>query len=203
MGRRKKIEDAALLLAAREVFREKGVVGAAKEIAGRAGISEAALFQRYGTRDKLFFAAMMPPSFAAEELVARAAAEAPGPRAALASIARGALVYFREVIGIALVLMSHPGFRLEEAARSHGEHNPGARLVRALEAWLASEARAGGIHCPDPRASADLIVLALHSVALFEHLGIYDKASGDERALAAIDAVWPALEPREKRHGKS
>lgn len=202
MGRRKKIEDKELLLTARDVFRERGVVGAAKEIAGRAGISEAALFQRFGTRDKLFFAAMMPPPFAAEDLVTRATAEAGEPRAALASIARGALVYFREVIGTALVLMSHPGIRLEEAARAHGEDNPGNRIIRALEVWLRSEARAGRIHCPDPQASADLIVLALHSVALFEHLGIYDKASGNARALAAIDAFWPALEPRGENHAR-
>ena len=60
MGRRKKIEDRELLAAAREVFTERGLVGSSKEIARKAGVSEAALFQRYGTRDKLFFAAMMP-----------------------------------------------------------------------------------------------------------------------------------------------
>lgn len=203
MGRHKKIEEADLLAAAREVFLERGPVGAAKEIARRAGISEAALFQRYGTRDALFFKAMMPPVFAAEELVARAAIDAPDTRAALAVITRGALVYFRDTIGAALVMMSHPDFRLAEVARAHAGSNPGAKLIEALAHWLGREAQAGRIHCPDPQASADLIVAALHSVVLFEHLGIYDRDSGDERAVAAIDALWPALEPAwEKKHGK-
>lgn len=202
MGRRKKIEDADLLATAREVFTERGFVGAAKEIAAKAGLSEAALFQRYGTRDKLFFAAMMPPSFAAEELVKRAAAEAHEPRAALGIIAVRSLVYFREVIGIALVLLSHPDFKLQQIARAHGGANPGARLIGAMANWFAEEARAGRIHCPDPQASADLIVAALHSVVLFEHLGIYDEAAGDARALAAVDAFWPAIEPREEKNGK-
>lgn len=209
MGRPKKIDDADLLAAAREVFLERGPVGAAKEIARRAGISEAALFQRFGTRDALFFKAMMPPSFAAEELVLRAAADAPDARAALAAVTRGALVYFREAIGSALVMMSHPEFKLAEIARAHGGSNPGATLIRALAHWLAREAQAGRVHCPDPQASADLVVAALHSVVLFEHLGIYDREAGDARALAAIDALWPALEPRpsprirkEKPHGE-
>jgi AcrR family transcriptional regulator len=196
MGRRKKIEDAELLATAREVFSNRGFVGTSKEIALRAGISEAALFQRYGTRDKLFFAAMMPPSFAAEELVTRAAAEAGTPREALGVIAARALVYFREVIGIALVLMSHPDFKLLDIAKAHGGENPGARLIHAMKDWLADEAAAGRIHCPDPLASADLIVAALHSVVLFEHMGIYDKATGDARAVAAVDAFWPAIQPR-------
>lgn len=199
MGRPRKIEDADLLAAAREVFRERGPVGAAKEIARRTGISEAALFQRFGTRDALFFKAMMPPPFAAEEMVLRAVAGAKTSRAALAAIARGALVYFRETIGSALVLMSHPEFKLAEVARAHGGTNPGATLIRSLAHWLADEAKAGRVRCPDPQASADLIVAALHSVVLFEHLGIYDREAGDARALAAIDALWPALEPRKER----
>lgn len=202
MGRPKKIEDAELLAAAREVFTELGFVGTSKEIARRAGVSEAALFQRYGTRDKLFFAAMMPPSFAAEEMVTRAVAEADDPRAALRLIAARSLVYFREAIGAALVLMSHPEFKLQQVARAHGGQNPGTRLIQAMAGWLAGEAKAGRIHCPDPQASADLIVAALHSVVLFEHLGIYDEAAGDERALAAVDAFWPAIEPREDGHGE-
>lgn len=196
MGRRKKIEDKELLTVARGVFSERGLVGSSKLIAERAGVSEAALFQRFGTRDKLFFAAMMPPSFAAGEMVALAAAEAATPREALRIIARRSLVFFREVIGIALVLMSHPDFDLTDIARKHGGENPGARLIDAMAHWLEGEVVAGRVHCPDPQASADLIVAALHSVVLFEHLGIYDKASGDARALAAVDAIWPALEIR-------
>ena len=197
MGRHKKIEDVELLATAREVFKARGPVGASREIAARAGISEAALFKRFGTRDKLFFAAMMPPSFAAEEMVTRAVAEADDPREALTIVARRSLVYFREVIGIALVLMGHPQFDMKDIAKKHGGENPGARLIEALAKWFASEAAKGRIHCPDPRASADLIVAALHSVVLFEHLGIYDASAGDQRALAAVDAFWPAIEPRE------
>ncbi|MDO8420604.1 MAG: helix-turn-helix domain-containing protein [Parvibaculum sp.] len=196
MGRRKKIEDGDLLSVARGVFSERGLVGSSKLIAERAGVSEAALFQRFGTRDKLFFASMMPPSFAAEEVVARAASEAGTPRDALQIIAKRSLVFFREVIGVALVLMSHPSFDMTDIARKHGGENPGARLIAALSLWLGDESVAGRVHCPDPQASADLIVAALHSVVLFEHLGIYDKAAGDARALAAIDAIWPALEIR-------
>lgn len=202
MGRPPKIEESELLAVARAVFLERGPVGASKEIARRAGISEAALFQRYGTRDALFYKALMPPPFAAGQLVSEAAAKASSPRAALMEISRSALAYFRGVVGSALTLMAHPDFRIEEMARRHQGHNPGSTLIKAIADWLTREAKVKRLRCPDPRASADLIVAALHSVALFEHLGIHESKAGDARALAAIDTYWPALAPKERPHGK-
>lgn len=198
MGRHRKIGDDELLATARKVFSEHGLVGGAKEIARQAGVSEATLFQRFGTRDKLFFTAMMPPSLAAEALVAQAAEDADDPRDVLRLIVTRSLTFFREVIGTALVLMSHPGFKLQGITQAHGGENPGAQLIRALELWLAQEAAIGRIHCPDPLAAADLIVAAMHSVALFEHMGTHDAKAGAQRAVAAIDSLWPGLEPRRK-----
>ena len=55
MGRPKLIEDEELLSAAREVFVEKGIGASTREIAAKAGISEAVIFQRHDTKADLFF----------------------------------------------------------------------------------------------------------------------------------------------------
>ena len=62
MGRKKTITDAELLEVARTVFVEEGFGASTKEIARRAGVSEGVIYQRFATKDELFFAAMIPPA---------------------------------------------------------------------------------------------------------------------------------------------
>ena len=61
MGRNKTIPDTGLLEIARRVFVEKGLGASTKEIARRTGVSEGVIFQRFNTKEDLFFAAMIPP----------------------------------------------------------------------------------------------------------------------------------------------
>src|SRR5215468_3810223 len=60
MGRQKTITDDEVLRIARTIFREQGHTATTREIAQAAGISEAVLYQRFGSKDELFFAAMRP-----------------------------------------------------------------------------------------------------------------------------------------------
>ncbi len=62
MGRNKTISDDELLDVARDTFVEQGFAASTKEIARRAGVSEGLIFQRFQTKEDLFFAAMIPPS---------------------------------------------------------------------------------------------------------------------------------------------
>ena len=58
MSRPKTISDDEVLRIACDVFREHGHTVSTREIAQAAGISEAILYQRFGSKDGLFFAAM-------------------------------------------------------------------------------------------------------------------------------------------------
>jgi AcrR family transcriptional regulator len=69
MGRRKLIEDHDLLAVARDVFVKRGFAASTREIARRAGISEAIIYQRHATKVHLFFAAMVPPASNVEALL--------------------------------------------------------------------------------------------------------------------------------------
>src|SRR5436305_15054768 len=69
MGRHKTISDDEVLRVARGVFRTRGHTATTREIADAAGISEAALYQRFGSKDHLFFAAMHARGQDDEELL--------------------------------------------------------------------------------------------------------------------------------------
>jgi AcrR family transcriptional regulator len=58
MARPPKITNEAILTAARQVFLAQGVGASTVEIAEIAGISEASIFKRFGTKQALFLAAM-------------------------------------------------------------------------------------------------------------------------------------------------
>jgi AcrR family transcriptional regulator len=58
MARPPKITNEAILTAARQVFLTQGVGASTVEIAAIAGISEASIFKRFGTKQALFLAAM-------------------------------------------------------------------------------------------------------------------------------------------------
>jgi AcrR family transcriptional regulator len=58
MARPPKITNEAILIAARQVFLAQGVGASTVEIAEIAGISEASIFKRFGTKQTLFLAAM-------------------------------------------------------------------------------------------------------------------------------------------------
>src|SRR5262245_55774446 len=104
MGRKKTITDDEVLRIARNIFRQQGHTATTRDIAQAAGISEAILYQRFGSKDHLFFAAMHPRGPDLEELL--------GPEDPLGdarSYLRATVVrlgeHFAEIIPLALHVM--------------------------------------------------------------------------------------------------
>src|SRR5262245_30612115 len=107
MGRQKTISDDEVLRIARDAFRKQGHTATTRGIARAAGISEAILYQRFGSKDQLFFAAMHPRGPDLEHLLG------PGAPSEEALAYLHAVVvrlgeHFAEVIPIALHVMMHP-----------------------------------------------------------------------------------------------
>src|SRR5262245_45389845 len=140
MGRHKTISDDDVLGVARRVFRERGHSATTREVAEAAGISEAVLYQRFGSKDDLFFAAMHPRGPDIEELLGP---EDP-PDDAVAYV-RAVVVrvgkYFAEVIPVALRIMTHPSF--DHGALARAQPTGAAVLKEGLTERLASLARRG------------------------------------------------------------
>ncbi len=193
MGRPQTISNEDMLAAARDVFLKHGVSGSTKEIARRAGISEAALFKRFSTKAQLFMAAMAPPAPGVDAIVARAAATK-SAREALHVLSEAVLDYFRTAIPMILPLVSHPTFGAAERPRNF-ETSPATSLLRAIAAYLGSENTRGRLRVKDPLAASAMLVAALHSIALFEIMGFHGGTTPKAGVRSLVDALWHGLEP--------
>jgi AcrR family transcriptional regulator len=194
MGRKQVITDAELLRVAREVFLEGGAFGSTRDIAARAGISEATLFKRYATKTALFLAAMAPPQPDLEFMFADVRAQKDA-RKALHLLANRILGYFRMAIPRMLPLITHPAIGLDELLRNFGR-SPADVLSDAVAAYFTELKRAGRAAPENPMATAGLMIAALHSVALFEIMGIHGGEVPDQAVRAMLNAMWNGMKPK-------
>jgi AcrR family transcriptional regulator len=191
VGRPRTISDEDLLARAREVFVERGFAGSTREIARRAGTSEALLFQRHETKAGLFFAAMSLPSI---NLQALFDARFDSARDQLASVTAAMIDYFRDSMPLLLPLLAPPVFEFEEFSRRHPDSPLGA-LRRGLVTFFAREREAGRIGPADPDAAALLVFALAQSVAFFERTGTPEARLPDVALERAIEALWHGLSP--------
>ncbi|HME06622.1 MAG TPA: TetR/AcrR family transcriptional regulator [Bryobacteraceae bacterium] len=191
MARKKTISDAELLEIARSVFVEAGFGASSKEIARRAGVSEGVLFQRFSTKEELFFAAMTPPVADVSRMLNHPGAT--GQRL-LEKITFAMLEYFRLLMPVLIPVMTHPSFVFEEFAR----RQPDSALVvlrRQLMEFMIREQRAARIGPVDPGAAALVVWSTAQTIAFFERLGAHDGAMGDAIVRAAVECLWKGMKP--------
>ncbi|MCC6739925.1 MAG: TetR/AcrR family transcriptional regulator [Planctomycetia bacterium] len=194
MGRPRNIEDEALLAAARALFVKKGFSATTREIAARARISEAVIYQRHPTKADLFFAAMVPPDLDLDALFAPPPARG-SARAHLESVALGMMEYFRRLVPVFLPLLNHPSFDFGTFAHQR-PGAPFARLQHGLEDCLARLARDGRASAPDVPAAASLLFSSLHFFAIVEKL--HRHRIDDAAIRSLVGALWNGLAPRGK-----
>jgi AcrR family transcriptional regulator len=193
MGRRRTISDEKLLATARAAFVEKGPSASTREIARRAHVSEGVIFQRFGTKTELFFAAMVPPVL---DLGSGPKKKAPPAEACrrLGSLVIRMVEYFRETAPVLGPLMSHPGFRFEEFARRHPESSL-VVLRHELARRLAEEQRRGNIGEGPIGPMAILLISLGHTIAVFERLGAHNSRFPDTFILDAVERLWRGMAP--------
>jgi AcrR family transcriptional regulator len=191
MGRRKTITDEEVLRIARAVFREQGHTATTREIALAAGISEAVLYQRFGSKDELFFAAMRPQGPDIELLL--------GPKEPpddAHTYLRGVVVrlgeYFAEVIPLALRVLMHPSSDPDRRARAQ-PRGPSV-LQEPLAERLTSLAQRGQLVTTSAAVTARLLVSLAHDWALGRAHGFSSRGVQDLKAM--VDVLWEGLRPR-------
>ncbi|HJZ93372.1 MAG TPA: helix-turn-helix domain-containing protein [Gemmataceae bacterium] len=193
MGRHKTISDDEVLRVAREVFRERGHTATTREVAEAAGISEAVLYQRFGSKNDLFFAAMHPIGPDIDRLFGP---EDP-PDDAHAYLHETVVrlgEHFADIIPVALHLMTHPSF--DPASLSRVQPGGPQALRDALAKRLASLAQRRRVVTYSEAATARLLLSIAHDWALGGVLR-HAAASGRVRDLKEmVDVVWEGLRPR-------
>ena len=191
MGRQKTISDDEVLRIARNIFREQGHTATTRAIAQAAGISEAILYQRFGSKDQLFFAAMHPRGPDLEQLL--------GPRdppedalTYLRTVVVRLGEYFAGVIPLALRVMMHPSF--DPASLAHANPGGPAVLPEGLAERLASLARRGELAMPSAAATARLLVSLAHDWALRRVHGTSPRGVRELKEM--VEVVWEGLRAR-------
>ena len=197
MGRPKLIQDDELLAVAREAFVEKGISASTREIARRAGISEAVIYQRHRTKADLFFTAMVPPALNVEELLA-ARANGLGVLEHLEEIALGMMEYFRDLVPILLPLMTHPSFDFERSVEQYPDA-PLNRMRRGLMEYLETQRELGNIVAGNVGSAALTLFAALHSLAIFERLGVHGGVFDEATVRSVARSLWRGLAPTSER----
>ncbi len=197
MGRHKLIQDDELLAVARQVFVEKGIAASTREIARRAGISEAVIYQRHPTKTDLFFAAMVPPALEVENLLAARANDL-GVLEHLEEIALGMLEYFRELVPILLMLMTHPSFDFEKFVQRHPD-SPLNRMRMGLMEYLEAQRELGNVAAENVGSAALTLLAALHRLAVFERLGVHGGEIDEAIVRAMVRFLWMGLAPMSER----
>jgi AcrR family transcriptional regulator len=193
MGRHKTISDEEVLRVARTIFRAHGHTATTRQIAKAVGISEAILYQRFGRKDDLFFAAMHPGGPDVEQLL--------GPKDPpddARAYLRGVVVrlgqYFAEVIPLALREMMHPSFDPGRLARA--QRGGPVPLQEGLAERLTSLARRRRLTTHSVIATARLLVSLAHDWALRGALAQRTTALRTGELREMVDLVWEGLRPR-------
>jgi AcrR family transcriptional regulator len=191
MGRKKVIADVDLLGVARKVFVENGFGASTKEIARQAGVSEGVLFQRFPTKDDLFFAAMTPPPADLDKLFRHPRAKG---RALIEKLTFTMIEYWRQAFPVLLPLVAHPNFRFEDFARRRPD-TPLSQLRSGLVAFFVEEQRAGRIGPVNPGAAALLVWATAETVVFFERMGAHDGRMHPKIIRETVRAMWEGLAP--------
>lgn len=134
MGRPRQVSDAQILEAARLCFLRRGVHIPVQAIAEEIGVTHAAIFSRFGTKEALLIAALGPP-----KVLPFAATLASGPDARplpvqLGEIGRQLVEYF-ERIGVGWALLQAAGIGLDKVFRGRERPTP-LDAYDQLHAWL-------------------------------------------------------------------
>ena len=192
MGRARTVEDEDILKAARLAFLDRGQLATTREIAEAAGISQAVLYQRYGSKDDLFFEAMAPPPPDLDDLLGDPPRAPEDTEAYLADVAQRLYRYFETVAPLFVQLATHTAFHADHLAHAH-RPVMGSGLAEALGTRLGELAEKGFIRKGDGSAMAGLLISVVHGEAL--SAALLKTPPDEKRRRETIRLIWRGLKP--------
>ena len=196
MGRTRTIEDEEILEVARLAFLDRGQLATTREIADAAGISQAVLYQRFGSKDDLFFASLAPPPPDLEELLGNPPGSADEAEAYLADVAERLYRYFESVVPLFVQLATHTAFRSGHMADAH-QPMMESGLVESLSTRLGEIAARGHVRKGDESAMAHLLISVAHGEAL--SAALLNTPPDQERRHETRRLIWFGLKPTDTR----
>lgn len=160
------IKDQTIIDAARAIFLERGFAATTAEVAGRAGVSEGTLFNRFHSKVGLFQAAMALEAIdfidGVEERVGVG-----DLREHLMQLAEAGVNFFRQIMPLTMMSWSNPGPNgIPEVLTQ--PNTPPLRALRRLSAYFEAEIRLGRLRPFDPEILARIFLGGVQHYVFFE-----------------------------------
>ncbi|MDI1451910.1 TetR/AcrR family transcriptional regulator [Polyangium sp. 6x1] len=193
MSRPRNIPDTKILEEARACFLEHGAAVSTTLIAERLGISHGVLFQRFGTKEQLLRAALMPPSEPPWMARMRSGPDDRDARTQLHELAEEIFAYLQRIVPCLAVLRS-AGMHVESAA-DRREDLPPVRARREMAAWFSRAIARGLLRSVPPEHAADVFLGSLQFRPFHQHLSNqgFDHAENRAYVAFAVDVICCTL----------
>ncbi len=198
MSRPRKFTDEEILAAAQRCVLAHGPGVSTTVIAEEIGLSQAALFKRFGTKERLIVAALVQPPSDLPLLNQVRAGPGPAPiREQLIQLGTMLISIFRNVVPC-LSMMAAAGIDTKKLA------HPNAPPVVARKAWTAwfNAAQAQERIRPIDSAATAVAFLGMLHARPFRELVIGDlglTCSDEEYVESIVDLLWAGMAPEEAR----
>jgi AcrR family transcriptional regulator len=197
LGRIKTISDDDILAHARDVFRAGGHAASTREVARAAGISQAVLYQRFGSKEALFTRAMTPESPDLEELLGLYPPRS--ARADLKRIANRIAGYLVSLTPTLLHVLAHPDLDRSHLVHWH-EQLPFHALLHALTARFRKLSQDGLIGPVNASSAAKALLAAAHSASLVHALsGNSELETLLDQVDGMVEIMWSGFAPTPER----
>ncbi|MCX4247907.1 TetR/AcrR family transcriptional regulator [Paraliomyxa miuraensis] len=192
--RPRQFTDDELLQTARRCFLEHGPGVSTNAIAEELGVSQAALFKRFKTKQDLMVEALAPgaqPPWIAE--VEAGPDDSPVPEQ-LHRVVKRIDAFFEQMLpGIAMLRAA--GIEPEVMLRHH-EVPPPVRAHRTLSAWLRRLHEQGRANVPHPQSTAMAFLGAIHARHMLCHmLREHAPKTEPEFLQNLVDVFWAGIAP--------
>ncbi|MEH1833336.1 MAG: TetR/AcrR family transcriptional regulator [Nostoc sp.] len=205
MARTPRITNQQILEAARQVFLQQGFGASTLEIAQQAGISEASIFKRFSTKEKLFLAAMGIPEKPPWVNELESLCGKGNFKENLINICFQIMEFYREVLPRVMMLRSlgNPIPELE------GKEPKPMQEVKVLTAFLEHEINQGRLRPCDAKTVAHILLGSVMNYVFLEQISSQVTIptielplnSGDSTTEVSpfvhslVDIVWQGIAP--------
>jgi AcrR family transcriptional regulator len=199
MPRPRNITDEEILETARAVFLEQGARVSTAVVAKRIGISQAVLFQRFGTKENLLIEALKPPKNPKwAELLRRGPDDRLIPEQLL-EIAQAISLFLRDAVPC-IAVMKSAGVDFDQVWKSELKEAPPFRAQRLIGEWLDRAQQQGKI--TSRITTVDLATAfagALQARPFMAHMASIElpPVESDPYLESLVEIIWRGVAPEE------
>jgi AcrR family transcriptional regulator len=197
MARPRQTSNEEILKVARKLFLEHGPAVSTTVIAEKLGISHAILFQRFGTKEELLKAAVIPdePSWMSDLVK--------GPdkrpmRAQLLDVATRVAADLQETVP-RIAMLRASGLSADACSKDAAPLP--LRTHHALSRWLRQAMNQGRVRECNPEFVAHVLLGSLMNRSFYRHLmrEKADRKTDGAYVATVVDLIWTSLAPRARR----